>query len=136
MTGDLRRVTALLASPAKAFLQLSLLLIAESLDPVLNAFALRGLLDAFVALNAPLVWRAALLFLAVMVFRALTGGAGVSVRVSLVEQLARRQREALLRAGVETPSSVREDCPGRSGIQVDTGYCRLLTGHYRMLSPG
>lgn len=103
MTGDLRRVTALLASPAKAFLQLSLLLIAESLDPVLNAFALRGLLDAFVALNAPLVWRAALLFLAVMVFRALTGGAGVSVRVSLVEQLARRQREALLRAGVEMP---------------------------------
>lgn len=112
MTGDLRRVTALLASPAKAFLQLSLLLIAESLDPVLNAFALRGLLDAFVALNAPLVWRAALLFLAVMVFRALTGGAGVSVRVSLVEQLAAGKERPYYAPGLRCPFFSSRSLPG------------------------
>jgi ABC-type multidrug transport system fused ATPase/permease subunit len=110
-SGDLRRVTALIESPFRTYLHLSLLLLAESLDPVFGAFALKTVLDAFVAMDASLVWRAALIYFAVTVFGALVGGTGVSVRVSLVEELARKQREALLRAGVEMPLRQFEQLP-------------------------
>lgn len=111
ISGDLRRVTGLIESPFKTYLQLSLLLVTESLEPALGAFALKGLLDAFVALNASLVWRAALVFFGVTVFGALIGGTGVSMRVRLVEELARRQREALMRSGVEMPLLQFEKLP-------------------------
>jgi ATP-binding cassette subfamily B protein len=111
MTGDLRRVTAMIESPVTTYLVLGFLLLAESLSPVLEAFALKGFLDAFAALSTSLLWRTALVYLAAMVFSAVVAGAGVSARARLVEELSRKQREALLRAGVEMPLLQFEKLP-------------------------
>lgn len=100
---QLRRVTTLMDSPLKTYVQIGFFLIAESLDPVLTAFALKHLIDSLVSLDASRVWQATLLYLTVMVLCAVVSGAGVSVRVNLVEELARKQREGLMKAGVGIP---------------------------------
>jgi ABC-type multidrug transport system fused ATPase/permease subunit len=100
---QLRRVTTLMDSPLKTYVQIGFFLIAESLDPVLTAFALKHLIDSLVSLDAARVWQATLLYLTAMVFCAVISGAGVSVRVDLVEELACKQREGLIKAGVGIP---------------------------------
>ncbi len=80
----------MIESPVRTYLLLGFLLLAESLCPALEAFAMKGFVDAFVDLNAPLLGRTALFYLGVMVYGAVIAGAGVSARVRLVEDLARR----------------------------------------------
>lgn len=98
-------------NPVKTYLKIGCFLMAESVDPVLAAFALKGFLDAFASLNAPLALRTALVYLGIMVLRAVVGGSAVSARVRLVEELALRQREALLSSVVEIPLLQFEKLP-------------------------
>lgn len=139
-TGQFRRVTALIENPLKTYLKVGLFLVAESLEPVLTAFALKHLVDSLVSLDASLVWRAAFIYFAVTVFCAVVSGAGVSVRVGLVEELARKQREGLIRAAIGVPLLGLEKLPRGdlvSRLTSDIGVSsRIITECYLLARVG